>query len=307
MHAGNRRLLGGILATGAMVLLITFAVADRAGFFELVVLAGISASVAFFFTVFPGSRFFAIAFANFLSVYTCVFVVFVETNFSGVIAPAAQIAYILPMVGFIAGTWLRRDAIREIVVSHRVQEGGRFRRGLPWVLPLVLIGAVSFMIPGQALGAQMESYLLVGAMALIALVVFTVSSNVSAFLLDTGLVFEAFFNRVQGLYIPAFAFLTFYSINVIVFASLYRILDRFSDDYQFAIDGAARNISFQESLYFSIITLSTVGYGDIVPVSSGLRALSAVQIVLGVLFLLFGFSEIMSYSKERGSGHKDEV
>ena len=305
MRADNRRLLGAMLATGAMVLLISLSVADKADFFVFVVLAVISASVAFFFTVFPGSRFFVIALANFLAVYTCIYVVFVETNFDAVIAPAGQIAYILPILGFMAGTWLRRAAIREIVVSHRVQEGSKFRRGLPWVLPLALIGAATFAVPGQALDAEAESYVLLGAMAVIALVVFAVSSNVSAFLLDTGLVFEAFFMRVQGLYIPAFAFLTFYSINVIVFASFYRILDRFSDSHQFAIDGAARDITFQESLYFSIVTLSTVGYGDIVPVSSALRALSAVQIVLGVLFLLFGFSEIMSYSKERGSERRD--
>ncbi len=306
MHADNRKLLGAMCATGAMVLLIAFAVGDQADFFLFVVLAVISASVAFFFTVFPGSRFFVIALANFLAVYTCIFVVFVETNFAAAIGPAGQIAYILPILGFMAGTWLRREAIREIVVSHRVQEGGKFRRGLPWALPLVLIGAATFAVPGQALSAQAESYVLLAAMAVIAAIVFAVSSSVSAFLLDTGLVFEAFFKRMQALYVPAFAFLTFYSINIIVFAAFYRILDRFSDDTHFVIADEARAITFQESLYFSVITLSTVGYGDIVPASSALRALAAVQIVLGVLFLLFGFSEIMSYTKERGAKKQDE-
>lgn len=306
MHADNRKLFGAMAATAAMVLLIAFAVGDRADFFLFVVLAVISASIAFFFTVFPGSRFFVIALTNFLAVYTCIFVIFVETNFPMAIEPSGQVSYILPILGFMAGTWLRRSEIREIVVSHRVQEGSKFRRGLPWVLPLVLVGAATFAVPGQALSAETESYVLVGAMAIIAAVVFAVSSNVSAFLLDTGLVFEAFFKRVQGLYIPAFAFLTFYSMNVIVFAALYRILDRFADAHHFVIAGELRGITFQESLYFSIITLSTVGYGDIVPASSALRALSAVQIVLGVLFLLFGFSEIMSYSKERGSRKQDE-
>lgn len=306
MRADNRRLLGAMFATGAMVLLIAFAVGDRADFFLFVVLAVISASIAFFFTVFPGSRFFVIALTNFLAVYTCIFVVFVDSNFSTVIEPAGEVGYILPILGFIAGTWLRRAEIREIVVSHKVQEGSKFRRGLPWTLPLVLIGAATFAVPGQALSAQTESYVLLASMAVIAAVVFAVSSNVSAFLLDTGLVFEAFFKRVQGLYIPAFAFLTFYSINIIVFAALYRILDRFTEGSHFVIAGEARGITFQESLYFSIITLSTVGYGDIVPESSALRALSAVQIVLGVLFLLFGFSEIMSYTKERGSKKQDE-
>lgn len=305
MGDGDRKLLGAVLATGAMIVMISFAVGDDASFFQLIMLLSISASVAFFFTVFPGSRFFAIALANFLAVYSCIFVVFVEANFTLVEKTVAQLAYILPISGFVLGTWLRREAIRDIVVSHRVQEGSKFRHSLPWVLPVLLIGIATFAIPGRDFSPLHQSYLLFAAMSAIAVAVFIVSSNVAAFLLDTGLVFEAFFKRVQRLYIPAFAFVTFYSINVIVFACLYRILDRFSEGHHFAIEGVSRNITFQESLYFSIITVSTVGYGDIVPESGALRALSAVQIVFGVLLLLFGFSEIMSYAKERGTGQSE--
>ncbi len=305
MGDSERKLIGAVLATGIMVLMISFAIGGEAGFFQLLMLVSISASVAFFFTVFPGSRFFAIALANFLAVYSCVFIVFVEANFTTVDRTVAEASFILPIVGFMLGTFLRREAIRDIVVSHRVQEGGKFRRGLPWVLPLLLVGIATFAVPGQALSAKHESYLLFGAMTVISFVVFAVSSNVAAFLLDTGLVFEAFFKRVQRLAIPTFAFVTFYSINIIAFACFYRILDRFTDGPNFVIEGVSRGISFQESLYFSIITLSTVGYGDIVPESGILRALSSVQIVFGVLLLLFGFSEIMSYTKERGAERQD--
>lgn len=305
MGGSERKLLGAVLATGIMVLMISFAVGDDASFFQFLMLLSISASVAFFFTVFPGSRFFAIALANFLAVYSCIFVVFVEANFTTVAKTVAQASYILPILGFMLGTFLRRDAIRNIVVSHRVQEGRRFRRGLPWVLPVLLVGIATFAVPGQALSATYEGYLLFGAMAVISSVVFAVSRNVAAFLLDTGLIFEAFFKRVRRLYIPTFAFVTFYSINIIFFACFYRILDRFSDSPNFVIAGVSRSISFQESLYFSVITLSTVGYGDIVPESGALRALSAIQIVFGVLLLLFGFSEIMSYTKERGADRQD--
>jgi voltage-gated potassium channel len=305
MRAADRKLVTAVLATAAMVLLIAFAVAEKSYLFIFVILAVVSGSVAFFFTVFPGSRFFSIAFANFLAIYTCIYVAFLEANFSVVTELFFQVAFVLPIFGFICGTWLRRESIREIVVSHRLQEGAKFQRRLPWVLPLVVIGIATFFIPGQALGSQAEGYVLIGAMAVIAVLVFLVSSNISVFLLDTGLVFEALFKKVQRLYIPAFAFFTFYSMNIIVFAAVYRVFDRFSEIPQFTIDGVLRGITFQESLYFSIVTLSTVGYGDIVPASSVLRALSSVQIVLGVLLLLFGFSEIMSYSKEQGSDRRD--
>jgi voltage-gated potassium channel len=99
--------------------------------------------------------------------------------------------------------------------------------------------------------------------------------------------------------VPTFAFLTFYSVAVIAFATLYRIIDRLSAEPNFSIGGASRAITFAESLYFSIVTMATVGYGDIVPASDAARALAALQVVLGVLLLLVGFSEIFSYTRER--------
>jgi voltage-gated potassium channel len=60
-----------------------------------------------------------------------------------------------------------------------------------------------------------------------------------------------------------------------------------------------REISFLESLYFSIITLSTVGYGDLVPASALVRAIAALQIVIGVWLIIFGFSEVLRYARER--------
>jgi voltage-gated potassium channel Kch len=40
-----------------------------------------------------------------------------------------------------------------------------------------------------------------------------------------------------------------------------------------------------ELLYFSLITLSTVGYGDIVPLSGTARILTAMEGVTGVLYI----------------------
>ena len=64
-----------------------------------------------------------------------------------------------------------------------------------------------------------------------------------------------------------------------------------------------RDITFPESVYFSIITLSTVGYGDVVPYSDLVRIIVASEIVFGVLLILFGFSEILRYSRERVHEH----
>ena len=108
--------------------------------------------------------------------------------------------------------------------------------------------------------------------------------------------------------VGAFAFLTFYSVLVIVFAALYRILSSISSVPDFVVAGQPREISFVESLYFSVITMATVGYGDITPLSDLARLVAAVQVVVGILLLLFGFSEILSYTRDRGrrSYHRQE-
>ncbi len=142
------------------------------------------------------------------------------------------------------------------------------------------------------------------SMAGIALVVGLVSRDVSTFLLDTGLLFEEFFERMAHLIVPAFAFFTFYSLLVIVFATVYRIIDRFSAGAHFLIEGQLRDITFTESLYFSLVTVSTVGYGDIVPESDLVRVVVSLQIMFGVLLLLFGFFEIMTYARGR-TGRRD--
>ena len=60
----------------------------------------------------------------------------------------------------------------------------------------------------------------------------------------------------------------------------------------------ARVISFSEAIYFSIVTISTVGYGDIVPASNVTRMLASMEVVCGVMLLLFGVSELLEYTRE---------
>lgn len=283
--------------TAALVLLIAFAAVAALDYFVVVMLVAIVVAVGFFYVSFPGSRFFSIALANFLAIYTGVFVYFVETNFAAISAWAVYVSFCLPVAAFLGGTWLRRAEIRAIVTAHRVREERRFGRVLLWLLPVFAIGTATFLLPDSGLTEYAHDKALLASMTAIAAVVGVVSRDVSTFLLDTGLLFEEFFQRVCRLIVPAFAFLTFYSLLVVVFACFYRILDRFSGAPLFIIDGEQRSITFAESLYFSIVTLSTVGYGDILPEGSFVRVLVAFEVVLGVLLLLFGFSEIFGYAR----------
>lgn len=281
-----------------VVLLLAAALTPVVDYFLPLMLATVMVSVAFFVVVFPGSRFFTLSLANSMAVYACLFVLFVETNFGLVADWAIYAGFPLPIVAFLAGAWWRREGIRAIVTAEGLREERGFARVLAWLVPVFGIGALTFLLPGSGLERAGHDVAFLVAMGAIAAVVFAVSRDVCTFMLDLGILFEEFFKRASGLLVPAFAFLTFYSLLVIVFASLYRILDVYSSEDHFVIGGATRDITFLESLYFSIVTLATVGYGDIVPRTDLVRAIVAVEIVLGVLLLLFGFNEIFSYARE---------
>jgi voltage-gated potassium channel len=48
-------------------------------------------------------------------------------------------------------------------------------------------------------------------------------------------------------------------------------------------------ISFLDAIYFTAISLSTTGYGDIVPISDGARMFDALVVTPGRIFLLLVF------------------
>lgn len=289
-----------------LIFLISVAVVDIINGLVAVMLVSMAAAVGAFYALFPGSGFVAIAFANFIAVYACIFVFFTEANFIRADIAVVLLGFVLPIFAFLLGAWRRRGAIRAIVTADHLRGEGQFGHALLWLAPVFGIGAFSFLVPAYQLGPVASDVAFLVAMTCISVIVLFVSSDVSTFLLDTGLLFEEFFGRITRLVIPAFAFLTFYSLLVIVFGAIYRILDHISPDMLFRINGALHKISFPEALYFSIVTLSTVGYGDILPASNIIRIVVAVQIVCGVLLLLFGFSEIIAYTRDRRGGRGSE-
>ncbi|MCC7428528.1 MAG: two pore domain potassium channel family protein [Alphaproteobacteria bacterium] len=259
--------------------------------------AGVNIVVAvigfgFYYLLFPGSLAFAVGLSNFLGVYTCLFVFFVETNFQPLPHWAVHLGFVMPVVSFLVATLIQRSKIEAIVRSDRLHSTGHFRTVLGWTIPMIGVGAATFALPEARLSPQTEILLFLLAQGAISALVAFVSDDVTMFLLDSEILFQSFFERIRMLAIPAFAFLTFYSLLVIIFACVYRIMDTALPVPHFTILNERRIISFGEAIHFSIVTMSTVGYGDIVPVEPAVRAVATLQVVIGLLLLLFGFTEL---------------
>lgn len=74
-----------------------------------------------------------------------------------------------------------------------------------------------------------------------------------------------------------------YLLLGLLWATLYLVIDAFSPG---SIQIGSHPVDRQtELLYFSLVTLSTIGYGDIVPLSGEARILAALEGVTGVLYI----------------------
>jgi hypothetical protein len=77
-----------------------------------------------------------------------------------------------------------------------------------------------------------------------------------------------------------------------LWASLYLAIDAFSPG---AIQAGSHAADRQtELLYFSLVTLSTIGYGDVVPLSGEARILAALEGVTGVLYIAITVALLVS-------------
>ena len=80
--------------------------------------------------------------------------------------------------------------------------------------------------------------------------------------------------------------LTLFGILIIL------IVLSFSADYQALYILNSANLQFFEFLYFSFITFSSVGYGDIVPISISGKLIVILEVVLSFFVLVFGIANI---------------
>ena len=250
---------------------------------------------AIFHFALPGSAFFSAVFANSIGIYACVFVFFLDQNFPQAGELVQEIGFVLPLLGFLAGVlWRRREIAADVAAQENDERRPALLRAAIWGGPLAIVGVAITILPIRQIEAVEQEYALLTAMVIIALAALLAARDIASFLLSTAIMSEDFFANAARLARPAFAFFTVYSLLVLVFGCFYTILDRYSASANFLAGGTVRKLSFGEGLYLSIVTLSTVGYGDFIAQTTAARTLIGAEIFLGVLLLLFGVQAILS-------------
>ena len=96
--------------------------------------------------------------------------------------------------------------------------------------------------------------------------------------------------------------ITIYLMLGLFWSLAYSLIDWLApDSFVFnAVPASSRSMQGFQALYFSFITLSTIGYGDIVPVSKLARLLAIVEAVTGMFYLSLLIARLVTlYSSNR--------
>jgi hypothetical protein len=94
--------------------------------------------------------------------------------------------------------------------------------------------------------------------------------------------------------------LCIYLLLGLFFGGLHQLLGAFINPY---VNGASNPPSSSDMLYFSVITLTTVGFGDITPVSEVARAVTVIEALTGQLYLVSVVAAVVG--GWRGSQHSE--
>ena len=150
-----------------------------------------------------------------------------------------------------------------------------------WVWPLVLLalGNVIFVLAGNTFRSRTLSGIRWGFLA-------------AFFAMTAAGLFSHLRSARSIAQAQLYTAVNIYLLLALLWATLYLALDAFSPgSLQVGSHSADRQT---ELLYFSLITLSTIGYGDIVPLSGEARILAALEGVTGVLYIAITVALLVS-------------
>lgn len=106
-----------------------------------------------------------------------------------------------------------------------------------------------------------------------------------------------------------YAGLSAYLLAGVFFGVFYWALERtWSGSFAVLGEGSQSHFSLVAAIYYSFVTLTTLGYGDIVPRSEAARGLAIMEAVAGQLYLAVMIARLVSlYASGEGKGNQQEA
>ena len=95
------------------------------------------------------------------------------------------------------------------------------------------------------------------------------------------------------------ASVTIYILLAALFSPLYNTIEALSPG-SFVDNSLGQPVQWQQILYFSFVTITTTGYGDILPINPWARSLATLEAMCGVLYVALLMGRLVGiYSQER--------
>lgn len=96
-----------------------------------------------------------------------------------------------------------------------------------------------------------------------------------------------------------FAATSVYLLMGLAFAAVYQALEQIRPGSLAVAGSSAASLDLQTAVYFSFVTLATLGYGDVVPVSPIARSLAILEAVGAQLFVAVMIARLVSLGSRR--------
>lgn len=293
------------VVTASLMLLVAAAAGDQGWLFSVAALGVAVGTVLALYLVFPQGMLFALGVANGMAVYMCLYVVIGRSAFPDALPWARPVGFVMPVAAFLgACLYWRQSLVR--LASEGLSEADitHLPRFLRWLLLCGVVGVLSLSSPFNRESPAVQTATLFLAMGVISAISIVSVRDVVRLMVDVAAILTLVAKRLRFLMVPMATYVSLFTMIAVAFGCFYRIADGLSRQPLFQRHGEAAWLTFSEALHFSVVTLTTVGYGDFLPVDDGIRILAAIQMVTGQLLLLFGFAEIMR-SRGRGPGGGD--
>ncbi len=291
-----RHVLSGAALTLALTLLVAGGVADQGWGFSALALGIAALAIGGLHLIFPQGPLFALGVSNGLAVYICLYAVLGRAAFPLALDWARPLGFLLPVASFVAACWLRRRQLLRLAEGLVPPDLAHLPRFARWLMFTAVVGVVSLGTPVNRLPPLGQSLALLAAMAVISAISAAAVRDVVRLLIDIAAILQTVTARLAHLAVPIATYISIFALLGVVFGCFYRIADGLSRHPLFIQLGEPTRMDFADALHFSVVTLATVGYGDIQPADDGVRLLAAIQMLVGQLLLLFGFAEIMRSS-----------
>lgn len=159
-------------------------------------------------------------------------------------------------------------------------------RGLTRALILtVAVVAVYFLTPATGVVLPLSAALVVGPLVWLGVTIWQIRAIITSP--------QPLLRSIESLAIIV-------ALYLVLFAATYWLIAR-ADPTSFSVDALTR----LDALYFTATIFSSVGFGDITPVSQSVRALVTVQMILNILILGAGIRLLMVVV-QRGQARETE-